>query len=362
MWLQVSLIFLLACALLVVLYIHFKMRKPIEYLVYQVDDKFDTSKPSDPLYQPLNELFKTTDQIKNANLITFSDYALIDNNIEAITKSSSNRAYIYAIHGSDLMANKSILADSFQEANLQKYIADTIVLNNKKELDLKEGRIYFLKKNVQRQEGNLITKDIEYIKTKAAEDGYVVCQELLQNPFLVNDRKINLRVYLLIVCDGRNKPEMYFYNNGFIYYTPSNFETNSIKKDVNITTGYIDRQVYVDNPMTHKELYAFMGHEKSKKLQDNMMEFFREFKQVYVEKFDKLNNDHFRFNIFGVDIAPDENLEVKIMEVNKAPDLSYKDARDSEVKLNMVKDMMNLVGIFDEVGDSSNFLNINNIS
>ena len=68
------------------------------------------------------------------------------------------------------------------------------------------------------------------------------------------------------------------------------------------------------------------------------------------------NNKQFRFNIFGIDIAPDESLNVKIMELNKAPDLSYKDDRDANVKLNMVKDMMNLVGIFETIGDSDNFI------
>ena len=49
-----------------------------------------------------------------------------------------------------------------------------------------------MKKNVQRQEGIRITKDFDQL-LNGIKDEYIIVQELLQNPFLVNGRKINLR-------------------------------------------------------------------------------------------------------------------------------------------------------------------------
>jgi hypothetical protein len=226
-------------------------------------------------------------------------------------------------------------------------------------LNLQKDTIYILKKNIQRQEGILITKDIDYIKDKAYKDGYIVCQELLQDPFLVNKRKINMRVYLLIVIN-KSDIDMYIYNDGFMYYTPKFFEKNNLEKDVNVTTGYIDRQVYVDNPLTHHDLYKFLGNEKSNLLKTNMVTMFKEFKNVYTSELLELNKNskNKRFNIFGVDIAPDENLDVKTIELNKSPDLSYKDERDGAVKLNMVKNMLSLVGILQKDNVSQNFIKI----
>ena len=351
MIIQLILIFILACTFAIVIYLQYKRKTSSIYNIYQVNDKFDTSKPSDTLYQPFNELFYTTYNIKKANLITISDYGDIDNQIDKINCPKS--AYMYAIKGSDLMASKSLLAKHFKDAKLNKYIPETFILSDKELPKLDEKNIYILKKNIQRQEGTLITKDIEYINTKAANDGYVVCQELLQNPFLVNERKINMRVYLLIIPNKN----MYIYNNGFMYYTPQPFKKNTLDNDNNITTGYVDRQIYIDNPLTHQDFYTFLGTDKSKLLKDNILEFFKSFKIIYDPILKKLNNNkQFRFNIFGIDIAPDESLNVKIMELNKAPDLSYKDDRDANVKLNMVKDMMNLVGIFETIGDSDNFI------
>ena len=54
-----------------------------------------------------------------------------------------------------------------------------------------------------------------------------------------------------------------------MYYTPKFFQPNSIDKDRNITTGYIDRQVYVENPLTTQDFRIF-GKERAEHF-DNMV-------------------------------------------------------------------------------------------
>ena len=46
-------------------------------------------------------------------------------------------------------------------------------------------KLYILKKNVQRQEGIKITSDLNTL-LNSFKDSYIIIQELLQNPFLVN--------------------------------------------------------------------------------------------------------------------------------------------------------------------------------
>jgi hypothetical protein len=325
--------------------------KKKDYKIYQLNDKFDITKPSDNLYPPFNELFGIVDNIHKADMVFFTDYAEID---VYLNKLKIYNKYVYAICGSDLMASKSNLARFFKKHD--NYIAKTFVLGED-QLDLDKDKIYFLKKNVQRQEGTLITKDIEFIKNKALQENYVVCQELLQDCFLVNSRKINMRIYLLIICNN-NTINFYIYNNGFMYYTPNHFKPNSVEKDDNITTGYIDRKVYEENPLTHQDFYKYLGTQKANIFKNNMMNMFKVFKSLYSESLHILNKDiiQYRFNVFGVDVAPDSKLQTKIMEVNKAPDLSYKDERDAFVKLNMVKDMLGLVGIVNQ--KTNNFIQI----
>ena len=334
--------------------------------IYQCNDKFQTNIRSDPISSPFKEIvrshgFEMCDNFKEANVILFSDFSLIDQNIKKIKFNAKlTPYYIYGICGSDDMANKAVLAEYMKGS---KYIPKSFVLQNEQDMEqLKiehsDSNIYIIKKNVQRQEGNLITGDIDYIVTRAAKDNYVVCQELLQNPFLVNKRKINLRVYMLvIIADG--KSSFYIYNNGFMYYTPKYFVKNSVDKDVNITTGYIDRKVYKENPLTLQDFSKYLGDADSELLWNNLVDTFGHIKKCYRSKLIAKNQGlhGIKFNIYGVDIAPDENLNTQLIEINKGPDLSYKDTRDKQVKLNLVLDCLTLVKLIKN-GNSTNFIKV----
>ena len=57
------------------------------------------------------------------------------------------------------------------------------------------------------------------------------------------------------------------------------------------------------------------------------------------------------FQLYGVDVAIDDQLKPSIMEVNKGPDLSAKDGRDREVKLGLSKDILKSVGLVPNLGN-----------
>lgn len=356
---------------LIVLYI-IKMRRPNDNSlcsprIFQFNSTFNNEDKSEDLSPPFSELVKEynidkVDQFKDANLIFFTDYTLYDQNFSKIKYKDSCNYKIFAIHGVDLLANKKILSEKLRGTQYVpiSYSLDVPSDIEKLKANHNESNMYILKKNVQRQEGMKITKDIDFITTQALKEGFIVCQELLQDPMLVNKRKINLRIYLLIILK-RNLCDFYIYNNGFIYYTPKYFEKGNMDKDVNITTGYIDRKVYDENPLTIQDLFKHIGPEKSKKLKANMEKCFHKIHDIYKEDLIKLNKKTpgLKYVIMGCDIAPNENLDIMIHEVNKGPDLSYKDERDKEVKYNLVKDTFNLLGVIKE-GDYTNFVEINN--
>jgi hypothetical protein len=135
------------------------------------------------------------------------------------------------------------------------------------------------------------------------------------------------------------------YHNGFVYYTPKKFIKDSVNPDHNITTGYIDRKVYDENPMTFEELSIHMGSKRYELLFGNVLEMFRLLKPAFTQLINKYNKlyDTTSFMIMGCDVAPHENLSVKLMEINKGPDLTYKDDRDKAVKLHLVSDMWKII-------------------
>ena len=50
-----------------------------------------------------------------------------------------------------------------------------------------------------------------------------------------------------------------------------------------------------------------------------------------------------RFQLFGCDIAPDKDLNVRLLEMNKGPDFKPKDERDKNVKMKVHGDIMDLI-------------------
>jgi hypothetical protein len=254
------------------------------------------------------------------------------------------------------------------------------ILNEESDLerfkqDYTPTKFYILKKNVQRQKGLKITNDKNEI-INAKNQKFALVQELLQNPYTIDGHKINLRVYVLVICKN-NELNVYVHKDGFLYYTPQKFKRGSIETDVNITTGYIDRKIYEINPLTHDDLRKYFdnptrnlsnteqnirnqGLKISQICFNRINTLIRDIFMAFVGKIgsSKKFSDNIMFQLFGADIAIDENLNAMIMEINKGPDMGAKDKRDSDLKHKVVNDILIQVGAIDKqkIKEESRFI------
>jgi hypothetical protein len=327
---------------------------------YTIDTSHEISSP----YKEFIEEYgiDVASNFKNANLYVFTDYTNMDKGLLQITF-PKKYVWIKGMTGLDHLCSKSALAYYFKRSNNEDCIPKTWVLDEKKDIeDLSrdENTIYIAKKNIQRQDGIMITKDKDYlISGQAKHDEYVVVQTLLQNPFLIDERKINLRIYMFVVKHDDNF-DFYIYNDGFMYYTKEKYIPESTEIAPNITTGYIDREVYLKNPLTLKDFGEYLGKERFDILNKNIFDLFRKIKTIYLPIL-KHTNDKFKgycmFNLWGMDIAPDKDLNIKLIEANKGSSLVFMDDRDKNVKYNMIKDLFTLVGITNDA-KPKNFIEI----
>ena len=304
--------------------------------------------------------FHTLDQMKHT---TFTTTPSIYRNIK----------WCYSLRSLDRYCCKAgifqILRTNLSEQTLYSIFPISYIVNNDNDMHSlltnfdslrKKNTIFILKKNVQRQKGCTLTVDKEYIH-KARKNTYTIIQHILQNPFKINHRKINIRVYLLIHVHVNNI-SMYIYKDGFIYYAAKPFVNNSMDRDVNITTGYIDRQIYIDNPLTIQNLQTQFSSEQNLLFEKNMIKLFtiicKSIKPI-IYKLDVVEESIFKnkFNILGCDIAVDNDLNLKLMEINKGPDLDYKDFRDKNVKYNMIQDSLRIVQVIND-NVPTNFIQI----
>ena len=238
--------------------------------------------------------------------------------------------------------------------------------------DYDDNKIYIMKKNIQRQSGIKITRNKKDIVNGFA-DGYVIVQEMLQDPYTVNNRKINMRFYILIKCENK-KMQVYVYNDGFMYYTEDEFVKDSEDKQVNITTGYIDRKIYETNPLTHTDFKNFLDSDdrilskpelfiRAQDLVLSEIVFYRiinMLKEVFISFANtickgKLENN-MSFQIYGADIAINDELQPMIIEINKGPDMDAKDERDSIIKHNVMRDVFKTINVIPDVNNG--FINI----
>lgn len=288
---------------------------------------------------------KKSTSYENANIIFTEKLDDIENfkNIGF----SKNIEWIYGLRSINILAGKSMLPLMIIVNNPNSYhkmIPKTWILGDRKdEMDLdkqfdKNGFPKFgmiLKKNLQRQKG------IEFVTHKndlQLDSSNVVVQKLLTNPMLVKGLKINFRIYVVIICRKNKQLDAYMFDDGFLYYTTSKYDKNVMTHESQITTG-LERSAYQDNPLTLKDLYKTLTNKQSKMLQLNIEKLLQKTLKSYAEllKINEFDGGPGHFVILGCDLAPDEDLNVLIMEINKGPDLQPKDRRDGILKFNMIK-------------------------
>lgn len=342
-----------------------------------------------------------TDDYKNADLIFPCGYNNIDDEIKSLPnvyyKDGETPKRVFIIDGADEITAKNYLWKNIHNHHGLRKAKDMapntyLLVGQQKDADIarleKEhypGRMYFLKKNIQRQTGLELTDNINVIKNNPGR--YVIAQELLEDSYLVNGRKINLRVYIVVVCN-KDSTDVYMFNNGFMYYTKQLFVKGNKSNDNHITTGYVDRDVYHKNPLTHVDFKKYLDMQSNEKYHSSnnprilypneialraqnlkisnvifkrierlLADVFISFKGTICRKMNNsgepipIYNDY-SVQIFGADVAINDQLQPQIIEINKGPDLSPKDDRDGEVKRKMFSDVLEVVGVKSKSNDN----------
>jgi len=284
-----------------------------------------------------------------------SGYTYCEANALKFENEDSGRR-MFTIDGCDWLASKVSLWELIKKEfgdRANELMPETFILSNKEDMDRfkkfyqkkkEENKNYkFISKNFkQRQEGLKMFNNIDEIINSSSK--FKIVQDYLENPYLIAKRKINLRYYLLITC-YKGEVEGWIYNDGFVYYTPKPFVKYSMNEYENITTCYIDRKIYEENPLTLKDFRKHLGPYISNQWDEEINKKFSMLMKAISNEIcsnQKLSK-HLRFQIFGADIAPDENLNATIIELNKGPDISFKDERDGNVKKKLIEDMFEII-------------------
>jgi hypothetical protein len=280
--------------------------------------------------------------------------------------------FIYAIKGCDLLCGKNslwlILINGIGIEKAATIIPMTWIINDDDDmLSLEnyykthsvERPAFILKKNIQGKRGLKIAGSIEDIhKIMEYDNAYKVVQIYLKNCYTINDRKLNIRLYVVVSCYN-GVVEWFLYTHGKCIYTNKKYDPvhsfiddNIHDKEQHFTSYNLDTEkVYTVEklPETLEQLRAHMnsrGNQSFNELWGRICTKLGVIKKAFAGKLCNLDSlvDQVCFQLFGFDVIIDGNtMEPFILEFNKGPEMSYKSERDKDLKPMLITDMLSLI-------------------
>ena len=269
----------------------------------------------------------------------------------------TSKQKIYAIDGCDKIVAKNmlwqLLEDAYGRRVASTIMPTTYIQKNDQHMrlflqDYQKNTPYILKKNVQRKEGLLLTSNLDAI-LKSHIEGYKVIQKYMLNVHLVKKRKLNLRLYVLIVCNPFGKKRAYLHRDGKCQYTNKKYDANATDLQHQITSLELSPDIYQHLPLNFAELRRHWHREGIV------------FDTVFASIVAKLQNvaratlphvcvnrhlrKNTRFQLFGVDMILTDTLEPYVLEFNKGPEMQPTNARDRQLKRVVLEDTFAMVGL-----------------
>ena len=278
--------------------------------------------------------------------------------------------------------------------DLYNYIPSTYILpmdSNNFEAELKKNKkcVWIAKPvNMSRGRGiRLICNENDYKKlykkNKNNKDNKIIdnnaqlflISRYLDKPHLLNNKKYDLRIYVLV---GSFTPlKIYLYYNGLVRFATENYEKGNYDNVfIHLTNYAINKKNpnYKKNLKNNKEIDDLDELEEDEEQEDDsskwsLVEYKKYFKKD-INSFNKIwkqigdiviktiltvfeyncremsgNKNNNLFEIYGFDILIDESLRAWLLEVNVNPSLHCTSPLDLSIKTDLIIDIFNLVGI-----------------
>lgn len=259
-----------------------------------------------------------------------------------------NIRFFMALPYGDSLVSKNNLWNMVRDCSLSKeHLPKTYLIDNFNDnIDFSKNhnndKLYILKKNTHRKEGIKLMRGDKLDILREYENGqFKLIQEFIPNPYLVNDRIMVVRLYLVIF---RNEKYNYgIHKYGKSLYTSNDFSLDKIEPDRLITDSKLILEDKFPKNLEMLEKYdSKINMDLLKKPIITVLNCFRQ----YLKKIDDKSPHKFLtfFQLFGVDIILDSNYKPYLLEINKSPDMNnIYDEADRKGKMGVINDMKEFI-------------------
>lgn len=314
--------------------------------------------------------FKKGSSSDTSSLYIPCDYNYIEIELAKLTPSNQTK-YIYAIKGCDSLCGKDslwrILDLVYGREEASKIMPQTWLIDDDENTELDTyywtHRVaqpaFILKKNIQGKRGLKIADSLDMIyEIVSYDNAYKVAQLYIKNCYTINDRKLNIRSYVVISCYN-GSIQWFIYNNGKCIYTNKKYDpvqsfigNNIDDKEQHFTSYNLNtKQVYITEklPESLQDLAAFMStynNSAYSKLWEHICAKLSAIKKAFAGSLCNLESlsEQICFQLFGIDIIIDaDTMEPYILEFNKGPEMTYKSPGDNTLKPQLITGMLNMI-------------------
>ncbi|KAJ8314062.1 hypothetical protein KUTeg_008623 [Tegillarca granosa] len=185
----------------------------------------------------------------------------------------------------------------------------------------------------------------------------IIVQRYLSRPYLINDSKFDMRIYVYVSC--YDPLRLYIYEDGLARFASCKYSSsmkNLNNKFMHLTNYSVNKknaeyQSNGDDQVGLKALWNYMKRQgiNTTAIWDNIKDLVI---KTIVSADSQINsmikaNTRSRYcvhELFGFDIMLDENLKPWILEVNISPSLHSNSQLDINIKGHMIRDLMNIAG------------------
>jgi len=189
----------------------------------------------------------------------------------------------------------------------------------------------------------------------------LVVQSYLENPYLINNTKFDIRLYVFVT--SVNPLRIYIYENGLVRFASLAYssEMDSLSDSyVHLTNysinknceGYVaneDANICQGHKWTLKSLWNYLDERGvniesiKSSIKDIVIKTFLSAENVLLDMAKgNVTNKYQCYELFGFDILLDANLKPWLLEVNISPSLHSSSSLDLSVKAPLIRDVFNM--------------------
>ncbi|KAK2851251.1 hypothetical protein Q5P01_007527 [Channa striata] len=182
----------------------------------------------------------------------------------------------------------------------------------------------------------------------AAQVENYVAQRYIENPYLINGRKFDLRVYVLVTSYLPLKA--WLYRDGFARFSSTRFSLSSIDdKYMHLTNVAVQKTApdYDPEKGCKWQMQQLRRYLTAKHSRETVETLFKEMDNIFVRSLQSVQkviiNDKHCFELYGYDILLDQNLKPWLIEVNASPSHMPSSQEDYEMKCRLLEDTLNVI-------------------